>query len=60
MPKNHDIIEIEVSLIHETAGAYLVKSITTEKQAWVPKQAVELDGHLLQIPEAMAEVKELI
>ena len=60
MPKNHDIIEIEVMLEHETPKAYLVKSITTGKKSWVPKSVVELDGHLMQIPASMAEDKELV
>ena len=60
MVKNHDIIEIEVRVKHQTTAALLVESVTTGKSAWVPKSVGEIDGNMLQLPEWMAEEKELI
>lgn len=66
MSKNHDIIEIEVRVKHETDKAWMVESIDTGRSSWVPKSVGELDMcrptpiKSLQLPEWMAEEKGLI
>lgn len=66
MKKNHDIIEIEVRLKHETEKAWLVESIDTGRSAWVAKSQGELDMctaspiKTLELPEWIAEEKGLI
>jgi transcription elongation factor len=62
MKKNHDIIDIGVTLKHETEKAYLVVSDLTGNEVWVPKSLCELDGSKteLQLSEKFALEKELI
>ena len=58
--KNHDIIEVDVKLIHETDKAYLVSPIApgTTKEVWIPKSGCELgDDGVMQISENMAVQK---
>lgn|GEM_PF-5074176 len=58
--KNHDIIDVEVTVKHQTEKAWLVESHNTGKSAWVAKSIGELDGKTMQLPEWIAEEKELI
>lgn len=60
MKKNHNIIEVEVTVKHSTEKAWLVESHNTGKTAWVAMSVGELDGNTLQLPEWMAEEKELV
>lgn len=62
---NHDIIELEVELIHQTEAAYLVA--VGDIEAWVPKSRVELEmkastgrAATIQIPEGLAAEKNLV
>lgn len=64
MKKNHDIIEVQVTLKHETEKAYLVD--VGDGGVWVPKSLCEFepgagvrDG-LLQISEDFAIEKGLL
>lgn len=41
MKRNHDIITLELELIHETELAYLLSDGT--RKEWVPKVACELE-----------------
>lgn len=65
--KNHDIIDLEGIIKHETEKAILFVSADTGKEAWIPKSVVEIDEYdltsraaTIQIPESMALDKELI
>lgn len=65
--KNHDIIELDCYVRHETNSAFLVETGVGMK-AWVPKSRVEVErrsGSLgecdnMQIPEWMAIEKGLV
>ena len=37
------IVEIEVKLVHSTERAYLVQSVDTGVETWIPKSKCELD-----------------
>lgn len=65
--KKHDIVTIDtVTLRKETDRAYLFdtgrKIGTTDlpKLVWIPKSECEWDGKELQLPQWLAEVKELV
>lgn len=58
MKKNHDIISIPASILHETEKAYLIDD--GKKGIWVPKSACEFDEGELQISEALAIEKGLV
>lgn len=59
-PDRAHLVDIPVTIKHQTAKAWLVYSHNTGKQAWVPKSVSEYDGEVLTIPEIMAEEKGLI
>lgn len=66
MSWGYDTVTIDVELKDETEKAWLVVSVDTEKEAWVPKSMckltlglVEIDG-VLTLPEWMAEEKGLV
>lgn len=59
MAKNHDLISLEINLMHETEKAYLFTNLKGEK-TWIPKSMSEYDGNELQLPEWLAQEKELI
>lgn len=60
MPKNHDIIEVEATLVSQTENAFLLDNGGHQK-IWVPKSLVEYDGDgVFQMPEWLAENKGLI
>lgn len=51
-------LEIEVTMIRETAKAWLVAPIEEEdNEQWVPKSQCRLLGTTLQIPEWLADEK---
>lgn len=62
--KGKEIVDIEVSLIHERELAWLVLSTSTGKQNWVPKSLCELERvaglYTLTLPTWMAEEKGLV
>lgn len=58
MKRNHDIIELECDLEHETDGAYLVDYDGSD--FWVPKSLCVYADGVLQIPEWLAIKKEMI
>lgn len=58
MPKNHDILTIEATLKHEIPQAYLVD--VGRGGVWVPKSMCEYSDGELQIPQWLAEEKELV
>ncbi len=44
MPKRgEEIVDIDIQLIRETAAAWLVKSLTTNKEAWIPFSIGEIE-----------------
>lgn len=61
-----NVTTIDVELKNETKGAWLVVSVDTEKEAWVPKSksrwepALDRVSGKLTLPEWMAEEKELV
>ena len=64
----HDIIEVEITFLHETEKAILVRGGPHENQIWIPKAQVELlDPDALygtvttiEMPEQLAIDKGLI
>lgn len=67
------LTDIEVRVIHQTDAAWLVESLITGREAWVPKSVADLEfdmndpiittgarANTLTMPEYMAEEKELI
>lgn len=44
---------------HETELAVLVTNLEDEK-VWLPKSQIEIDGAYIEVPEWLAESKELI
>lgn len=54
------LVDVEVIIKFEKEKAWLVISMFTGKEAWVPKFAGELDGKIITMPEWMAKEKELI
>lgn len=60
MPKKgSEIVDIEVTLVHQTDDAWLVTTDGAHK-AWIPKSVGELDGTTLTLPRSWAEDKELV
>jgi hypothetical protein len=65
--KGEEICDVDIQLIRETSKAWLVKSLNTEKEAFVPKSMSELEitsrsssiGSIT-MPTWMAREKELI
>lgn len=54
-----NLVDLDLTLIHETDGAYLLSNGTNK--AWVPKAAVEKnDDGTFTMPQALAEDKELV
>lgn len=67
MKRHHDIVEVQVTLIHETEKAYLFDTGAIGRDgkpvhAWVPKSQCEFDPDtgVVQMPESIAEEKGLI
>ena len=65
MPKKgSEIVDIEVTLEHDTGKAWRVTSHNTGKTAWIAYQMGELDidskPAVLTLPTNIAEEKELI
>jgi hypothetical protein len=61
MKKNHDLADITAVLKRETEKAFLLKSIDTGKEGWVPKSQVENNGDgTFTMPQWLAEDKELV
>lgn len=65
MAKNHDIVEVEVDVLHETEKAYLVTQGETFSSGepineWLPKSQCQWDGETMQLPEWLALEKGLI
>lgn len=58
MKRNHKIITVQAELLHETDKAYRVD--VGDGGVWVPKSQCEYEDGELQIPEWLAEEKELI
>jgi len=63
MKKNHDIIELECWVRHETEKAYLIE--TDMGKGWVPKSQCEVErgngsAASIQLPEWLALQCELI
>ena len=56
--KNHDIIELDCAIKHETEKAYLVEG--DHGDVWLAKSMCEHDGETLQLPEWLAIEKELV
>lgn len=56
-----NIVDIEATLVHETAGAYLIKS-GDDKEIWIPKSQAEYDEDdgTFAIPEWLAIEKGLV
>lgn len=60
------LVDIDVQLLHQTELAYLVKSVDTEGESWIPKSQCELelrrgsDMGVLTLSEADAENKRLV
>lgn len=59
MKKNHDLVDLELTLIHETEKAFLLSD--GKKKVWVPKSVVENneDG-TFTMPQSWAEEKGLV
>jgi hypothetical protein len=60
MKRDLNIIGIDVILKHQTGSAYLVESVDTGKEAWVPKSVSEYADGELQLKESLALEKGLI
>lgn len=65
--KGSEIVDIDVQLKIDRDKAMLVTSLTTNKEAWVPKSLVEFEQHArsagigtLTLPSWLALEKELI
>lgn len=63
-----DLVDIDITLHHETEKAYLVSSdVSTPEKIWVPKSLCELDGGdpprkrgTLTLSQSLAEEKGLV
>ncbi len=67
MRRSHDIIEVAVTVKHQTDKAYLVDTGDADKSGnpitqWLPKSQCEYDeaDGTMQMPERLAEEKGLI
>lgn len=64
--KGSEIVDIEVTLVHDTGIAWKVTSHITNQTAWVAHSMGELDirsgahSALLTVPTHIAEAKELV
>jgi hypothetical protein len=62
--KGSEIVDIEVTLVHDTGKAWKVTSHTTGKTVWIAYQMGELDTDsnpaTLTLPTYIAEEKELV
>jgi len=62
--KRSEIVDIEVTLIHDSGKAWKVTSHITNKTVWVPHSIAELDTDtnptILTLPTYIAEEKELV
>ena len=62
--KGSEIIDVEVTLEHDTGHAWKVTSHITGKTAWIAHQMGELDTDsmpaILTLPTYIAEEKELV
>ncbi len=61
MGKNHDIIEIDVEVLHSTDKAWMLNDADNE-EVWLPKSMCEYDDtdKTMQLPEWLAFEKGLI
>lgn len=61
MKKNHDLVDIEADLIHQTDAAYLIKNDRGEK-VWLQKSVVAYneDDKVFTMPENYAIDKGLV
>lgn len=64
MSKNHDIIDLAVTILHRTDKAIMVENLDEEK-VWLPLSQVESDNDGLgeaeiQVPEWLASDRGLI
>lgn len=59
MKKNHDIIEVECTLQHQTDAGLLV-DFGGKTAVWVPKSLCEFGNGTLQIPEWLATEKGMV
>jgi len=60
-----DLVDVEVELHHETAGAVLVSDTGELKRAvWIPKSQCEIEPkgalHILTLPQWLAQERGLI
>ena len=64
-PKGSELVDIEVTLQHQTEKAWLVRSCDTAKEAWVPKSVGEMEPdkglyYILTVPTDWAIDKGLV
>lgn len=60
MAKNHDIIEVEVEIIHQTETAIKVENLKGVN-VWLPKSKIEIhDNGEISLPEWLAIDRELV
>jgi hypothetical protein len=59
-PRKSDLVDLDVTVLVDRPHlkAWLVK--TTVGEGWVPKSVGELDGKVLTLPRAFAEMKGLV
>jgi len=63
--KGEELVDLDVSLVHETEFAFLV-TVDGEKDIWIPKSQCELDlgtakrSGTLTLPRWLAEDKGLV
>ena len=60
MRREHDLVDVECRIIHETDKAYLISDGKTKE--WVPKSVVEWDAKnkVMTMPEGLAYEKGFI
>lgn len=61
-----NLIDIDVVVVHETPGAFLVKWDPDRDAVWLPKSVCEFEATdasdigILTLPESVAEEKEML
>lgn len=68
MKKNHDLVDVDVTVKHETEKAYLVDfvgSFGSKEAAWVPKSQADVERKtatrsVMTLPQWLAEEKGMV
>lgn len=59
MPRNHDIITLDIPVLLDREASVMVENLKGKK-VFLPKSQIEIDSDGIQLPEWLALGKELI